>query len=235
MLKRLLLILAAAFGLVVVGAATANASENGHGGHHQKAGHHKVVKHHKVKHQNHHKVNHHPSHPQKPGCICKPKPKPPGGWPCAQTHSCKPHKPKPVCHPGHHHKPPHVKPPHHHKPPHVTPPKEKPPVHVVKHHKPPVHLSTTNTAEMSALPRTGGFAENIFGFVLLALLAGCLLMSVPRRRSGDAKLLLGPKRPVVPLCDGCCHWGERRRLLRTGIVAKVHNSQEVKKPLWALE
>jgi hypothetical protein len=187
MIKRLLLILAAAFGLVVVGAAAANASETG--GHHEKAGHHKVDKqrHHGAKHHNvkHHKpvVKHHPSHPTKPGCICKPKPTPPpGGWPCTKTHSCKPHKPH--CGPGH--KPPHVKPPVHHKP-----PAHKPPAHrVVKHHSHPVlhrtHMVTTSSV-VPSLPRTGGFAVQLLELGLIMLFIGGMLVAVPRRRSGDVK------------------------------------------------
>lgn len=112
-----------------------------------------------------------------PGCDhkCTPAPTPPpGGWPCQQTHTCKPPK-VPHCPPVKHH---HPKPPTvHPHPPVVTHPKP-----VAHHPAPPAaHLSTP--AATNQLPYTGAntTASVALGFALIGV--GGAASFAGRRRS----------------------------------------------------
>lgn len=200
-MKRVLVLLAApllAGGLMLAGASSATAGERHQSGDSHVAGH----RHHDTRPagpgQGHspagrgkhlHKVTHQGSHhggtqvgnhqggtpcTVAPRCRPEPLPKPPGGWPCAQTHSCASHHHYPIC------KPP-TKPPHHDGP---------PPAKHVKH----LHPAAPIVPIADGLPRTGGLYEagvvggmSLIGLGALSLLG--LALTKPERRWMRARRL----------------------------------------------
>jgi LPXTG-motif cell wall-anchored protein len=147
-MRRTLTILGAGFAVLVLTAGPASAGERHH---HHHAGCTIAVK-----------------------CRPEPLPKPPGGWPCAETKSCDSKHHHPICPPKPPHKPPHGhKPPTHHRPPVVAHP--RPPVltHVVK---------TPVAADVPRLPRTGGSGDLVLaGGGLLMIAGGTALVVLTRR------------------------------------------------------
>lgn len=161
MIRRLALAAVVAAGLALTPVAAAYAGSTAHlEGHKRAATHHCQVA---------------------PKCRPHPLPKPPGGWPCAEDHSCGSKHHRPIC-------PPvvaHPKPPvthHHHR--HVV---------VHHHHARPLPPVVTVASHSPSLPRTGGlYAAGLEGGAALVAMGAMLvgLTRQPKRQAAAVRSVL---------------------------------------------